>query len=82
MDVQNETIEDEIIVGKEEVQEIDLHEAEYPDDHKHLDDFVPNETKEYKEILEGKSHIQQLLFFDSRLKHQNCNHFTIDIFGL
>ena len=65
LDVQNETIEDEIIVGKEEVQEIDLHEAEYPDDHKHLDDFVPNETKEYKEILEGKSLIHLSLLFDS-----------------
>ena len=59
LDVQNETIDNEIIAVKEDIER---NEPEHPDDHKHLDDFVPNETKEYKEILEGKSHIQSLLF--------------------
>ena len=54
LEVQNETIDNEIIAVKEDIER---NEPEHPDDHKHLDDFVPNETKEYKEILEGKSHI-------------------------
>ena len=60
--VQNETIDNEIIAVKEDIER---NESEHPDDHKHLDDFVPNETKEYKEILESKSHIQLFLFFDT-----------------
>ena len=58
--VQNETIGNEIIAVKEDIER---NEPEHPDDHKHLDDFVPNETKEYKEILEGKSHIQLSFYY-------------------